>query len=72
MHATDNRAYRLRWWILGTLLIGTVTGTLGNSLVNVALPEIMDHFSVDVGAGVWAVTIYILLFAVTMPLFGRL
>jgi len=65
-------AYRLRWWILGTLLIGTVTGTLGNSLVNVALPAIMDHFSVDVGTGIWAVTIYILIFAVTMPLFGRL
>jgi EmrB/QacA subfamily drug resistance transporter len=32
----------------------------------------MDHFSVDVGTGIWAVTIYILLFAVTMPLFGRL
>jgi EmrB/QacA subfamily drug resistance transporter len=72
MPVNSNRAYRLRWWILGTVLIGTVTGTLGNSLVNVALPAIMDHFSVDVGTGIWAVTIYILLFAVTMPLFGRL
>jgi EmrB/QacA subfamily drug resistance transporter len=72
MPPAGNRAYRLRWWILGTLLIGTVTGTLGNSLVSVALPEIMDHFAVDVGTGVWAVTIYILIFAVTMPLFGRL
>ncbi len=72
MPVNDDRAYRLRWWILGTLLIGTVTGTLGNSLVNVALPSIMAHFSVDVGTGIWAVTIYILLFAVTMPLFGRL
>ena len=65
-------AHRLRWVILGALLIGTATGTLGNSLVNVALPAIMDHFSVDVGTGIWAVTIYILLFAVAMPLFGRL
>jgi EmrB/QacA subfamily drug resistance transporter len=72
MAVSANRAYHLRWWILGTLLIGTVTGTLGNSLVNVALPSIMGHFSVDVGTGIWAVTIYILLFAVTMPLFGRL
>jgi EmrB/QacA subfamily drug resistance transporter len=72
MPTADNGAYHLRWWILGTLLIGTVTGTLGNSLVSVALPEIMDHFSVDVGTGIWAVTIYILIFAVTMPLFGRL
>ncbi len=72
MPGADNRAFRLRWVILSTLLIGTVTGTLGNSLVNVALPSIMDHYSVDVGTGIWAVTVYILLFAVTMPLFGRL
>jgi EmrB/QacA subfamily drug resistance transporter len=72
MPLNGNRAYHLRWWILATLLIGTVTGTQGNSLVNVALPTIMDHFSVDVGTGSWVVTIYILLFAVTMPVFGRL
>lgn len=72
MPAAGSRTYQLRWGILGTLLIGTVTGTLGNSLVNVALPTIMDHFSVDVGTGIWAVTTYILFFAVTMPLFGRL
>ncbi len=72
MPSQGDRAYRLRWLILGALLIGTATGTLANSLVNVALPTIMDYFSVDVGTGIWAVTIYILLFAVTMPLFGRL
>jgi len=72
MPAADSGAYRLRWGILGILLIGTVTGTLGNSLVNVALPTMMEHFSVDVSTGIWAVTIYILFFAVTMPLFGRL
>ncbi len=72
MPSQGNRAHRLRWLILGALLIGTATGTLANSLVNVALPTIMDYFSVDVGTGIWAVTIYILLFAVTMPLFGRL
>jgi EmrB/QacA subfamily drug resistance transporter len=72
MLAANSGASRLRWGILGILLIGTLTGTLGNSLVNVALPTIMDHYSVDVGTGIWAVTIYILFFAVTMPLFGRL
>jgi len=72
MPSDGDRAHRLRWVILGALLMGTVTGTLGNSLVNVALPTIMDHYSVDVGTGIWVVTIYILLFAVTMPLFGRL
>jgi len=72
MPSHREEAHRLRWVILGALLIGTATGTLANSLVNIALPTIMDHFSVDVGTGIWAVTIYMLLFAVTMPLFGRL
>jgi len=72
MPSDGDGPHRLRWLILGALLIGTVTGTLGNSLVNVALPTIMDHYSVDVGTGIWVVTIYILLFAVSMPLFGRL
>ena len=49
MPSDYDSAHRLRWVILGALLVGTATGTLGNSLVNVALPTIMDHFSVDVG-----------------------
>jgi EmrB/QacA subfamily drug resistance transporter len=72
MPADRASAHRPRWVILGALLIGTATGTLGNSLVNVALPAIMDYFSVDVATGTWAVTTYLLFFAVTMPLFGRL
>jgi len=61
-----------RWLILATVLIGTLTGTLGNSMANVALPAIMDHFSVDIGQATWVVTVYILLFAVPLPVFGRL
>jgi EmrB/QacA subfamily drug resistance transporter len=72
MPPNQDSAPRLRWSILLALLIGTATGALGNSLVNVALPAIMDHFAVDVATGIWPVTVYILFFAVTMPLFGRL
>jgi len=72
MPSGQDSPHRLRWVILGALLIGTATGTLGNSLVNVALPTIMDHFAVDVVTGIWPVTVYLLFFAVTMPLFGRL
>jgi EmrB/QacA subfamily drug resistance transporter len=72
MPSNEDSAHRLRWVILLALLIGTATGALGNSLVNVALPTIMDHFAVDVTTGTWSVTVYILFFAVTMPLFGRL
>jgi len=64
--------YPLRWLILATVLIGTVTGTLGNSMPNVALPTIRSYFGVDISSAVWLITIYILLFSVPMPLFGRL
>lgn len=61
-----------RWFILAIVLIGTVSGTLGNSMPNVALPAIMDRFQEDISRATWVVTIYILLFAVPMPVVGRL
>ncbi len=61
-----------RWLILAAVLIGTLVGTFGSSLVNVALPAIMDHFAVEISSASWVITIYILLVAVLMPLFGHL
>jgi EmrB/QacA subfamily drug resistance transporter len=61
-----------RWWILGTILIGTLVGTFGNSMTPVALPAIMDQYDIGLDVGVWVVSVYILLFSTPMPLFGKL
>lgn len=61
-----------RWLILATVLIGSLVGTLGNSMASVALPAIMDHFAVEISSATWVITIYILLVAVLMPAFGHL
>jgi EmrB/QacA subfamily drug resistance transporter len=61
-----------RWLILAAVLVGTLVGTLGGSMVNVALPDIMDNFGISVSSAVWVLSIYILLVAVLMPIFGRL
>jgi EmrB/QacA subfamily drug resistance transporter len=61
-----------RWLILAAVLMGTLVGTLGGSMVNVALPDIMDGFAIPVSSAVWVLSIYILLVAVLMPMFGRL
>jgi EmrB/QacA subfamily drug resistance transporter len=66
------RASVSAWTILAAILIGTFVGTLGNSMTNVALPAIMDHFAVGISSATWVVTIYILLIAVLMPIFGYL
>jgi EmrB/QacA subfamily drug resistance transporter len=72
MIATPHASHTNRWWILSTILIGTLVGTLGNSMSNVALPSIMKQFNISNITGVWIVTIYVLLFSTLMPVFGRL
>jgi len=61
-----------RWLILAAVLTGTLAGTFGSSLVNVALPAMMDDLSVPVSTAVWTQTIFTLFVAVLMPLFGWL
>jgi EmrB/QacA subfamily drug resistance transporter len=60
------------WAVLSALLIGTLVGTLGNSVSNVALPAIMAHFQVPLSSTVWVVTLYVVTFAVLMPVCGYL
>lgn len=72
MSQTTHSSHTNRWLILATILIGTLVGTLGNSMSNVALPSIMEQYDVSLNDGVWVVTIYVLLFSTFMPVFGRL
>jgi EmrB/QacA subfamily drug resistance transporter len=61
-----------RWLILTAVLSGTLVGTFGSSLVNIALPAIIDDFQVPVSTAVWVQTAFTLFVAVLMPAFGRL
>ena len=60
------------WSLLAVLLIGTFIGTLGNSMVSLALPTLKDTFSVPLTSIVWSITLYTLTFSVLMPVFGTL
>ncbi len=72
MMTQTRTAARRRWWILATVLIGSLVGTFSNSMSNVALPSILKHYDADLKVGVWVVTLYVLLFSTLMPVFGRL
>jgi EmrB/QacA subfamily drug resistance transporter len=61
-----------RWAVLGAALAGTAIGTLNNSVANVAVVDVLDDFDLDLSAGVWFVTGYVLAFSVLMPAAGRL
>jgi len=66
--ARDN----LKWLILLTVIIGTFMGRLDQTIVNLALPKIMDDFSINVTDAGWIATAYILANAVFVPVWGKL
>ena len=43
----------LKWWILTTVIIGTFLGRLDQTIVNLALPSIIDDFGITVTAAGW-------------------
>jgi len=62
----------LRWWILGTVIIGTFLGRLDGTIVNLALPKIIGDFGITISAAGWIATAYILANAVFVPVWGKL
>lgn len=61
-----------RWLILATVMVGTFLGRLDQSIVNLALPKIINDFSISVSAAGWIATAYILANAVFVPIWGKL
>jgi DHA2 family multidrug resistance protein len=63
---------KLKWWILVTVIIGTFLGRLDQTIVNLALPRIIEDFGISVSAAGWIATAYILANAVLVPVWGKL
>lgn len=68
----ETKQNNLRWWILFTVIIGTFLGRLDQTIVNLALPKIIDEFSLTVSSAGWIATAYILANAVFVPIWGKL
>ncbi|MEM8860230.1 MAG: MFS transporter [Chloroflexota bacterium] len=72
LSSVNDSAYARRWWIVGAILIGTFAGATGNSMMAVALPNIVSDYQVGLNLGVWVIAVYSLFVAVFMPIFGWL
>ncbi len=62
----------LKWMILLTVIIGTFLGRLDQTVVNLAIPKIIDGFGITVSSASWIVTAYIIANAVFVPIWGKL
>lgn len=70
--AKDATASRLRWMVLVTVIVGTFLGRLDQTIVNLALPKIINDFGITVSSAGWIATAYILANAVFVPIWGKL
>ncbi|HTH93035.1 MAG TPA: MDR family MFS transporter [Candidatus Paceibacterota bacterium] len=68
----EEKKSNLRWWILLTVIVGTFLGRLDQTIVNLALPDIITDFHITVSAAGWIATAYILANAVFVPIWGKL
>jgi len=62
----------LEWIVLITVIIGTFLGRIDQTIVNLAIPHIIDDFSISVSAAGWIATAYILANAIFVPVWGKL
>src|SRR5271154_5283279 len=61
-----------RWIVLATVIFGTFLGRLDQTVVNLALPKIIDNFNITVTSAAWISTAYILANAIFVPVWGKL
>ena len=69
---TAAKGDRLRWLVLLTVIIGTFLGRLDQTIVNLALPKIINDFNITVTSAGWIATAYILANAIFVPIWGKL
>ncbi len=53
-------------------MVGTFLGRIDQTIVNLALPKIINDFSISVNAAGWIATAYILANAVFVPIWGKM
>ena len=63
---------KLKWWVLATVMIGTFLGRIDQTIVNLAIPNIINDFSITVQSAGWIATAYIIANAVFVPIWGKL
>ncbi|MGH7175553.1 MAG: DHA2 family efflux MFS transporter permease subunit [Minisyncoccia bacterium] len=61
-----------RWIVLVTVIFGTFLGRLDQTVVGLALPKIINDFSISVTSAAWISTAYILANAIFVPVWGKL
>lgn len=63
---------RRQWLLLSVVALALFMDGLDGTIVNVILPDMADHFGTDTGTISWVVTIYFLMMAALILIFGKI
>jgi len=69
---SEKKEQTYKWMILVTVIVGTFLGRLDQTIVNLALPKIIQDFGITVSSAGWIATAYILANAIFVPIWGKL
>src|SRR5579884_1380985 len=61
-----------QWMIMATVMISSFLGRLDGTIVNLALPKIIEAFGITVAQASWIAAAYIIANAIFVPVFGKL
>lgn len=61
-----------KWWALAAVACGTFMATLDSSIVNIALPTLMQEFNADLASVKWVVVVYLVAISCLILPAGRL
>ncbi|OIJ11354.1 MFS transporter [Anaerobacillus alkalilacustris] len=67
-----SRLFPEKWLVVIAVLLGTFTIILNNSMLNPAVPHLMNIFGADAVSTGWVITIFMVTMGITMPLTGYL
>src|SRR3954470_12465654 len=68
----EARSARSTRLLLAVLISAVFVAVLNTSMVNVTVPSIRDEFGVSEGQVGWVITGYLLIYAIGIPLYGRI
>lgn len=57
---------RYRWWLLGSVMIGTMASVMSSTIINVAVPEMSAHFAIGQDSAQWVGSGFMLAMTVSM------
>lgn len=63
---------KTKWLVLVTVMVGTFLGRIDQTIVNLAIPNIIEGFNITVSAAGWIATAYIIANAIFVPIWGKL